>query len=280
MKKSPRSFVSKIMPDDNFYDEDHILWKRVGYDYSPMTAPLIDASIDTLGKIIWPDPYDPIRTTGLKEEVNKLFETSDYAIIADIMCRGPFEQAVKLRGYENFLIDLSTNSGFASALLEKITEIIIGFWDVYLAAVGDQVQIVCQGDDIGMQTGLIISPKMYRKFIKPCHKRIYDFIHLRTKAKLFMHSCGAIFDVIPDLIEAGVDILNPIQRNAAKMDIMKIKETFGKDICLWGGGIDINQLGKDISLDQIDGEVKRSLDILAKGGGYVFALTGSIKFFV
>ena len=96
----------------------------------------------------------------MKEELNKLYETSDYAIIADIMCRGPFEKAVKLRGYENFLIDLSTNSEFTSVLLEKITEIIIGLWDVYLAAVGDQVQVVCQGDDIVTQTGLIISKKV------------------------------------------------------------------------------------------------------------------------
>jgi uroporphyrinogen decarboxylase len=277
MKKSPRSYVAKKMPDGGFYDEDNILWKKNVYDYSPVVAPLAECTLEDLNKITWPDPFDPARVLGLKEEAKQLYETTEYAIVADIMCRGPFEQAVKLRGFEQFLVDISTDSKFTAALLDKITEAIIGLWDVYLAAVSDYVHVVCQGDDLGMQASLIISPKMYRHFIKPCHKRIYDFIHSKTKAKLFMHSCGSIFDIIPDFIEIGVDILNPIQRDAAKMEIGKLKKLFGKAICFWGGGIDTNRILPVASKSEIEDEVKRSIEIMADGGGYIFALTHNIQ---
>jgi uroporphyrinogen decarboxylase len=193
------------------------------------------------------------------------------------MCRGPFELAVKLRGYERFLMDLHTDTKFAMALLDKITETIIVLWDSYLEAVGEYVQVVCQGDDVGMQTNLIISPKTYRQFIKPCHQCIYDRIHARTEAKVFMHSCGAIYDIIPDLIEVGVDVLNPLQYNAAKMGLARLKQEFGNDLCFWGGGIDTQQILPTASMDEIAEEVRRTLAIMAPGGGYVFALTHNIQ---
>ena len=277
MKKSPRAWVAKKIDADTFYDEDRIKWKKNVYDYSPIAAPLANCSLQELSHMTWLDPYDPERTSGLRKEVEGLSVGTEYALVADIMCRGPFEQAVKLRGYEQFLVDLSSDARFTTTLLERITDTILGLWDVYLAAVGDFAQVVCQGDDVGMQTSLIISPKMYRQYIKPCHKRIYDFIHSKTKAKIFMHSCGSIFDIIPDLIEIGVDILNPIQRDAAKMDITPLKAQFGKDICFWGGGIDVNKTLLNASLDTIEDEVQKSIDILGKGGGYVFALTHNIQ---
>lgn len=277
MKKSPRGFVAKVMPDNTFYDEYNILWKKVGHDYSPIEYPLANSTIKDLEKAVWPDPYDPERVKGLREEAKWLNENTNFAIVADIMCRGPFESAVKLRGYEKFLLDFIFDTKFVTILLNKITEEIIGLWDVYLDSVGDDVQVVCQGDDVGMQTGLFISPEMYRKFIKPCHKRIYDFIHSRTKAKLFMHSCGSIYEIIPDLIEIGVDILNPLQYGAAHMDLVKLKNEFGKDLCFWGGGIDTQQVLPYASIVNIKEEVRRNMDIMASGGGYIFALTHNIQ---
>ena len=153
----------------------------------------------------------------------------------------------------------------------------IGLWDVYLGALGDFVQVVCQGDDMGMQTNLMFSPDMYRKFIKPCHKRIYEFVHSKTEAKIFMHSDGAIYDIIPDLIEIGVDILNPIQRDAKKMDIANLKREFGADICFWGGGIDVQQVLRTADAATIESEVQYSIETLAPDGGYVFALTHNLQ---
>ncbi|NQT48608.1 MAG: hypothetical protein HQ578_06495 [Chloroflexi bacterium] len=277
MGKSPRGFVAKEMSDGSFYDEYNVLWKKLSYDYSPVDPPLADGTIGDLDKATWPDPYDPERVKGLREEARTLYEDTDYAIVADIMCRGPFELALKLRGYEQFLMDLHWEPKYAMALLYKITETVVELWDVYLDAVGDYVQVVCQGDDIGMQTGLFISPKMYRQFIKPCHRRIYDFIHSRTEAKVFMHSCGSIYDIIPDLIEIGVDILNPLQYGAAKMDRARLKREFGEDLCFWGGGIDVQQVLPNASLVEIEEEVQRTIEIMAPGGGYVFVPTHNIQ---
>ena len=122
-----------------------------------------------------------------------------------------------------------------------------------------------------------MSVDMYRKFVKPRKKRMFDFIHSRTKAKLFYHSCGSVYDYIPDFIEEGVDILNPIQRSAAKMDIAVLKKEFGKDLAFWGGGIDVQQQLPFLSLEEIEDEVKRTIDIMAPGGGYVFFPSHNIQ---
>ena len=235
MKKSPRGHAIKTMPDGSFYDEYDILWTKMEYDYSPGQAPLAGCSVEDLDGVTGPDPYDPARVQGLAAEAKALFEKTDKAIVADIMCRRPFELAVKLRGFEQFLMDMSLDRKFAMALLDKITEAIIALWEAYLNAVGPYVQVVCQGDDMGMQTNLVFSPKMYRQLIKPCRQRIYDFVHANTVAKVFMHSCGAIYDIIPDLIEVGVDALNPIQRDASRMEIGNLKKEFGAELCFWGG---------------------------------------------
>lgn len=277
MKKSPRGFVARELPDKSFYDEYNILWKKVAHDYAPVKYPLVNSTLEDLDKATWPDPYAPDRVAGLREEAKELYENTDYAVVADIMCRGPFELAVKLRGYEKLLLDLVMDTKYATALLDKITDTVIGLWDVYLDAVGDYVQIVCQGDDVGMQTGLFISPEMYRRFIKPCHKRIYDFIHSKTEAKVFMHSCGSIYDIIPDLIEIGVEVLNPLQYGAAKMDLVKLKDEFGRDLCFWGGGIDTQQVLPHATLEDIEEEVNRNIEVMAADGGYVFALTHNVQ---
>ena len=190
----------------------------------------------------WPDPYDPGRLAGVREEARRLFEETDYLVVADIMCLGPFEGACFLRGYEQFCMDLYWNLDMAHAILDKVTETDIALWDLFLQNVDGYVQVVAQGDDLGTQRGTWIKPEMYRELIRPYHKRLYDFIHSKTQAKVFMHSCGSVFDLIPDLIEAGVQILNPIQRSAAKMDIATMKQEFGTELCFWGGGIDVQQV--------------------------------------
>jgi uroporphyrinogen decarboxylase len=275
--KSPWGFKAKEMPDDSFYDEFNIRWKKAAYYYDVVERPLADIVIEDLDKATWPDPYNPGRVEGVREEAKKLYETTDYALVADIMCGGPFEQACMLRGYEQFCVDLYWDPTFATALLEKITETDIALWDAFLGAVGDYVQVVAQGDDLGIQTGTYISPQMYRKFVKPCHRRLYDFIHSKTQAKVFMHSCGSVYDIIPDLIEVGVEVLNPIQTSAAKMDVVRLKQEFGQDLCFWGGGIDVQKVLPFASLQAIEEEVERTIQIMAPGGGYVFVPSHNIQ---
>jgi uroporphyrinogen decarboxylase len=277
MKRSPRGHLAVPLGQDSFRDEYGITWKKSAYDYAPVTAPLQEATISDLRQAVWPDPSDKARVEGVREEARRLREGTDFAVVADIIDRGPFELAVKLRGYTQFLTDLYADPSFAVALLDKITETNIALWSIYLEAVGEYADVVCQGDDVGMQTSLIISPEMYRSFIKPCHRRIFEFIHSRSQAKIFLHSCGSIYDIIPDLIEIGVDILNPIQRTAAHMDIDRLKREFGRRLSFWGGGVDTQNFLPQASLEDIETEVRRTIEAMAPGGGYVFVPTHNIQ---
>ena len=275
--KAPLVNREREMDDDSFYDEYGVRWKKIGNYYDAVERPLAGLDRADLDRAPWPDPHDPGRVTGLREEAQALVRDTDFAMVADIMCGGPFEQACVLRGYDQFCMDLCLDEPFAEALLDKITDLDIALWGHYLDAVGDLVHVVCQGDDFAMQTGLYISPDMYRRFIKPRQKRIFDFVHSRTRAKVFLHCCGSVYDAIPDLIEIGVDILNPLQESAAKMDLARLKREFGKDICFWGGGIDVQQVLPFASLEKIKDEVKRTMDTLAPGGGFVFFPSHNIQ---
>jgi len=275
--RPPRNFQPREMPDDSFYDEFAVRWKKTLYYYDVVERPLAAATIDALDKAVWPDPYDPGRVAGLAEETKRQYETTEYALVADIMCMGPFEGACIVRGYEQFCVDLYWDTKFAEALLDKLTDTAIGLWEVFLGAAGEYLQVVAQGDDVGMQRSLYISPAFYRRFIKPRQKRIFDFIHAHTRAKVFYHSCGSVYDVIPDFIEIGVDALNPIQRSAAKMDIAILKKEFGRELAFWGGGIDVQQVLPFANLQEIEDEVNRTIDIMAPGGGYVFVPSHNIQ---
>jgi len=274
---APRNFRDREMPDDSYYDEYQIRWRKAAYYYDAVERPLADATIADLAHAAWPDPYDAGRVAGLEEQVRGVFESTDYAVSADMICSGPFEQACRVRGDEQFCVDLLWDPKFAEALLDKILETDIALWDVYLSSVGKYVQVVAQGDDVAMQTATYISPAMYRKFIKPRQRRLFEFIHSKTTAKIFYHCCGSVYDIIPDLIEIGVDALNPVQRSAAKMDISILKREFGKDITFWGGGIDTQQLLPFATLQQIDDEVRRTMEIMAPGGGFVFVPSHNIQ---
>ncbi len=276
--KGPWEFETKELPGDRFSDEYGLVWEKASFYYDVVGRPFAALErASQLDTVQWPNPCDPGRLAGVREEARRLFEETDYLVVADIMCLGPFEGACFLRGYEQFCMDLYWNLDMAHAILDKVTETDIALWDLFLQNVGGYVQVVAQGDDLGTQRGTWIKPEMYRELIWPYHQRLYDFIHSKTQAKVFMHSCGSVFDLIPDLIEAGVQILNPIQRSAAKMDIATMKQEFGKELCFWGGGIDVQQVLPFATHERIRDEVAYSIDTLGKDGGYVFCPAHNIQ---
>jgi uroporphyrinogen decarboxylase len=276
--KSAWEFKPREMPDDSFYDEFNVRWRKASYYYDAVERPLGSAqSIHDLEAFPWPDPYDVGRVAGIRDEAKALYENTDYAIIADIMCGGPFEQACVLRGYDQFLVDLCWDVPFAEYLLDKITELDVALWQVYLREVGDYIQIAAQGDDVGMQTGTYTSPAMYRQFVKPRQKKLFDAVHAHSNARVFYHSCGSVYDLIGDFIDIGVDILNPVQRGAAKMDIATLKREFGQDITFFGGGVDVQKTLPFGTLDDIRDEVRRTIEIMAPGGGFVFVPSHNIQ---
>ena len=212
---------------------------------------------------------------GMRQEAEDLRQNTDFAIMADIMCGGPYENALWVRGFDQFPMDLVSDEKMARAILDKITDLDIGFWDAQLSAVGDLVDVVCQGDDMGMQTGMQISPDIYRKFIKPCHKRLFSFIREKTDARIWLHSCGSVYDIIPDLIEIGIQVLNPVQCSAQNMGLEKLKKEFGKDIAFWGGGFNVQKI-PFMTQEEIRQSVKKTMETMAPGGGYIFAGTHNI----
>jgi uroporphyrinogen decarboxylase len=269
--KAPWNNPSIVYGDGSYLDDYGCKMQPCEFYYDNVNRPLEGViTVDDIKKNTWPEPYASGRTEGLREEALRLRNTTDKALAADIMCGGPFEQALWMRGWEDFLADLYTDSYLADALMDKILEIDIGLWDVFLGEVGDLADVVCQGDDIAMQTGPILSPELYRKRVFKYHKQLYDFIKSKTKAKIFHHSCGGVYKLIPGLIEAGVDILNPVQTSAADMDPARLKREFGDSLSFWGA-LDTQKLLPYGSPQQVADEVKRLAEILGKDGGYIFA---------
>jgi uroporphyrinogen decarboxylase len=268
---------TREMGDDSFYDDMNIRWRKAGNYYDMVENPMRSFTLDQIVKAPTPDPLDPGRMDGVNEYARHLYEDTDYAVVVGHICWGPFELGCALRGYEQFLVDLASDPVLAETMLDKNLELAIRFWDAYLSEVGEYVQVVAQGDDLGMQTGSIISPKMYRQFIKPRHKQLFDFIHSKTKAKVFLHSCGSVYNLIPDLIDVGVEILSPVQFTAARMDLARLKKEFGNDLTFWGGGVDTQHVLPRGTLQDIQDDVRRNIDILAPGGGFVFVPVHNIQ---
>lgn len=263
--------------EDGFIDEYAIHWRKAGYYYDMVEHPLAGKPLSFLHQASYADPTIPERKVGLREQAKCLYEETDYCITVGHIAMGPFEMSGNLRGYENFLVDLYTEPKYATALLDKNLENTIGFWETYLNEVGEFVQVVCQGDDLGTQIGPWISPIMYRQWIKPRHKALFDFIRTKTDAKIFLHSCGSVYDYIPDLIEIGVDALSPVQVTAAKMDLKSLKKDFGKDICFWGGGVDTQKVLPNSSIAELKNHVKQVIEIMAPGGGFVWVPVHNIQ---
>jgi len=259
-----------------FIDDWGIKWGKNPYYYDMVDRPLKDATIEDLENFPWPDPNDPARYDGLREDAKNLFQDTDYAIVTDAIFGGLFECAWWLRGFEKFNVDMYKRPDFTELLLDKILELYMGFYGRYLDAVGDYVQMVELGDDLGAQTGPIMSPAMLRKYFKPRYKRLYDMIHSKTRAKVFHHTCGSVYPFIKELIEVGVDVLNPIQPLAAMMDIGRIKREFGHILSLHGG-IDIQRTLPYGAREDVVAEVKRVIRLAAPNGGYILAGAHNIQ---
>ena len=250
--------------------------KDGGFYYDVVAYPLADAGIDDLKNFDWPDPYDPSRYATLEQDVRLAAETGR-AVIMNSISAGIIELSAWLIGYERLFTGMLLEPEFMAALFDKILEIKQAYWETVLQKVGDKIDVVIESDDLAEQRQLLISPRIYRKLVKPRHKALYDSIHTRTDAKLFLHSCGSVYALIPDLIEIGVDILNPVQVNAANMDSAKLKSEFGRDIVFWGAAVDPQGTLNSGSPEQVYSETCRNIENLAKDGGFVCAAVHNIQ---
>jgi len=235
-------------------------------------------TISGLQKYHFPDPRDPGRTEGLLEEVMRIYQKTDYAMLVNSPTAGLFEHPYFLRGLENWFIDLSTNLKFAEALVDRVLEWQMVYWEEILTKVGKYIQVVQIGDDLGGQAGPLISPSLYRKIFKGRRKKLISLIKRYTPAKIFLHSCGEIYQFIPDFIEEGVEVLNPVQIACPWMgDTARLKREFGEDISFWGGGCDTQRILPYGTSQEVDNEVRRRIKDLAPGGGFVFTMVHNIQ---
>ena len=240
-------------------------------------SPLADAqSVKEILDYEWPDPDEESRYKGIRERAKALYYETDYALAARSISHGIFELSWELRSMENFLVDLAFEDDKAFAILDKLTELQVRMHENYLRECGEYVQVVQTADDYGTQNGPIMSLDMWRTFIKPRRKKINDTIKKYAPgAKIFLHTCGSVVNLIDDFIEIGIDILNPVQPYAAGMDSFSLKRQFGNRIC-FHGGID-EQRALPVSKAAIDTELRARISALAKGGGYIIGPTSNIQ---
>jgi uroporphyrinogen decarboxylase len=255
--------------------------KDGGLYFDWVDFPVKEASLQALDRYQWPRPDPREFNLKLAEQAKQLYENTDFALVGSaVIGGGIFEQPARTMGLQNFLMALLTEPKFADRLMEEITDIYIESCNNYLDELGSYLQVFTFWDDVCTQDGWMIRPDIYRKMIKPKQRRLVEAIKKKTDARLFYHSCGATYDLIPDLIEIGFDILNPVQVSARGMDTKKLKQDFGKDIVFWGGGVDTQRVLPFGKPEEVVEEVKRRMDDLAPGGGFVFAAIHNIQAFV
>lgn len=255
-------------------------WTDVGSYYAIAAHPLgrEDLTEADLAAFDWPDGDQPAMFAGLAEQARHWCETTDYVVGADGIKVGILQTASQLRGYDKLFTDFALNPDLAHALLSRMSAVINEMYRRYMATVGRYVQVVVITDDQGTQKSLMVSPRMFRAFIKPYLKSLIETIKAAADVKVLMHCDGAIVPILPDLIEIGVDIINPVQTVVVGLeDTFALKEKFG-DRITFHGGLDVQQVVPNATPEGLRREVARRLYDLGRGGGYILAPCHNISF--
>jgi len=281
-KKTP----GRVASPDKSVDEWGIEWSKVvrptgGYYFEMSHHPLKDATLSDLNDYPWPDPFDPARVDGLREYLKDIHDNTDFAILAKFG-GAVFETAWYMRGMERFFLDMVENKPFVHGLLNKIYQVQRGMDEVGIAAAGEYVDILrLSGEDLGTQRGPLISLKMFRSMVRPYLEKLWSFakaklLEKNPRAKTMLHSCGAVTAFIPDWIEMGLDVLDPVQPDAAGMDPFELKAKFG-DRLSFHGGIDAQHVLPTGTADEVRRHTHTFIKALAPGGGYIVAPVHNVQ---
>ncbi len=273
-------------PPEKRVDGWGIEWTKIdllggNYYYEMTKHPLADATVEDLDDYPWPDPYDPKQVEGLHDYLKEIHEETDFAILTKFG-GSLFETAWYMRGMEQFFIDLVTNKPFVQKLFEKLYYVQKGLHEVGIAAAGEYVDILrLSGEDLGTQEATLISLKMFRDQLKPWLAKLWSFAKTELqkknpRAKIMLHSCGAIKPFIPDWIEMGLDILDPIQPNAKGLDPFELKREFG-DKLVFHGGMDAQWVLPFGTTEDVRQAAKKYIQALAPGGGFIIAPVHNVQ---
>lgn len=269
-RASDGTLIARMPKDAPFFDQTCFPWLD-GYPDNFASLP------GAMGKVHWAalvhSPWDhaaePDFWRELRERAMALRASTDRALVVVAGCN-LFEWGTFLRRMDNFLMDLCADRNNVERLLDALMEVHLNTLEKVCQAVGDVCDILRFGDDLGTNDGPFLSPKLYRKLFKPHHTRLCAYVHQNSRMKTFLHSCGSIYKLLPDLIEAGYDVINPLQTDCRDMEPEKLKREFGKDICFWGGGCDTRNVLNRATPREVRRHVLERLETFAPGGGFVF----------
>ncbi|NLH73234.1 MAG: methyltransferase [Verrucomicrobia bacterium] len=262
--------IAHMPAGGTFFDQSYFPYLK-GYpeDFSDLST--------EMGRVLWAalvhSPWDHASDPGfwdtLRAKAIELRRTGDRALMIVIGCN-LFEWGTFLRRVDNFLMDLVAEPQRVEALLDALMERHLAALEKVCRAVGDVADVIRFGDDLGTNCGPFMSPRTYKQLFKPRHAVLCDYVHKYSRMKTFLHSCGSIRALLPDLIEAGYEVINPVQTTCKGMEPEGLKADFGKDICFWGGGCDTKTVLPHGTPQEVKDHVKRRLEIFAPGGGFVF----------
>jgi uroporphyrinogen decarboxylase len=266
----------------SYHDEWGITHRKPRTDglyYSLWKVPLDDPelTIQDINHHPWPRLDDPRRIEGLRQ-LAEGYHAAGYAVVLKDPFAGLFEMAQRIVGMENLLLIMASNKGLAMALFDKLAELKLAFWEMALPQLADVVDVISQADDYGTQVSQIISPRMFREQLKPRWKLIFDRLRvLAPNARRFFHSCGNVRPLLPDYIELGVEILNPVHVRAVGMEPAALKHDFGDALVFWGGGVDTQGVLPNATPQEVKDDACRNIEALAPGGGFVFNTVHNIQ---
>ncbi|MDI6450469.1 uroporphyrinogen decarboxylase family protein [Anaerobaca lacustris] len=238
--------------------------------------PLANATVDDIADYPFPQGDDPTRFTGLREEAGRLRDQTPYAISTGIG-GVVYEICWYMRGLERWFMDTIENPAFCDALLDRTLAFWMGYYTEFMKQVGDLVDVVMIGDDIAGQSGPLFSPDFYRRVVKPRQKKLIQHIRSLTKGKIWYHTCGSAVSLLADLIDNGIDILNPVQISATNMDPGQLKQHFGRSLVFWGGGVDTQHVLSFGTPEEVRQDVRSNIEAFKPGGGYVFNSVHNIQ---
>lgn len=272
--KLPDSYKMVIDDTNSYVDEWGIKYRKVpgSFQYDFVEHPLEEADLDDLVNFTFPDPVEETRFTGFRENVKHLYEETDKAIVLNppYGCQIMAVEAW-LTGFERHYCDIAVDHEFINVFSERLLDWYMKWLDRALDEVGEYISVIACADDLGIQSGPMIKPETYRELFQPYHKKLYSYIKQRTDAKIFLHSCGSVVRFMDDIIENGVDILNPVQVTANNMDSDFLKKNWGDKLTFWGGGCNAQKILPFGSVEEVESEVRLRIDDLKTGGGFVFA---------
>ena len=244
--------------------------------YAPLAHAETPADVDAF---VWPDPWTEREEQWLKQEVQRLHQGTDKALFAGLpmfVCSF-FELSLVLWGFENFMMKLATERDLVEHWFDVKLAHDLAILEKFLAVAGPYIEAIQMNDDLGTQESLQISPRLYRELIKPRQRQWIEFVKARTPAKVFIHCDGAIEPLLPDFIEIGIDVINPLQTSARGMDPQIIKQKYGRDLAFWGGGVETQTTLPFGTMEDVRREVRERMKLLSQGGGYVFAPIHNIQ---